>query len=96
MLSLKILKTNNLQAIPDETNRIIIKTSEVQIKEETFIEDVVVEGIEITIEIIIAEDITIEEIIVDKIQVNKIVITTTTKFTITIASDKMHQMMKQL
>ena len=50
---------------------------------------------EITIEEITTGIITIEEIIMDKIQVIIIVNTTTTIFTTTIASDKMHQLMKQ-
>ena len=86
----------------EQTTRIIIKTREVEViievyttTEEINIEEIVVEDMEIIIEEIIAGDITIEEIIVDRIQVILIVITTATIITTTIASDKMHQMMKQ-
>ena len=63
--------------------------------EKTFIEERVVEEMETIIEEIFDVDITIEENIIDRIQIFLIVITTTSISTTTIASDKMHQMLKQ-
>ena len=101
MLSLKNSIISNLQAIPEQTTRIIIKTREVEViievdttTEEIIVEEIVMEDMEIIIEEIIAGDITMEEIIVDRIQVIIIVIPTATIIITTIASD-MNQMVKQ-
>ena len=66
MLSLKNSTPNNLQAVPEQTSRIIIKTREVEIiievdttTEEIIIEEIVAEDMEITIEEIIVGGITI-------------------------------------
>ena len=100
MLSQKNSTPNNLQAIPEQTTEIIVKTREVEIiievdttTEDIILKEIVAEDTEITIEEIIVGDIIIDEIIVDKIQVVIIVITTTTIITATIPSDKMNQMM---
>ena len=102
MLSLKNSTPNNLQAIPEQTTRIIIKSREVEIiiqvdttTDGKIIKEIAAEDTGITMEEIIVADITEEEIIVDKIQVVIIVITTTIKTTTTKASDKMNKMMKQ-
>ena len=70
MFSLKNSTPNSLQAIPEQTTRIIIKTREVEIiievdttTEEIIIEEILAEDMEITVEEIIVGDITIEEII---------------------------------
>ena len=63
--------------------------------EEIFIEKIVAEEMELTMEEKIVGDLTVEENIVDKIQKVIFVFTTTKIITTTIASDKMNQMMKQ-
>ena len=102
MLSQKNSTLNNLQAILEQTTRIVIKTREVEIvievdrtTEEINMEEKVTEVMEITIEELVVADKTIEKNMLDKIQVVIRINTTTTIITTTIDTDKMNQVMEQ-